>query len=128
MIRLDVAVAIPRHVIHRTVAAHRAELAAHLEEGVQTNEVGRSATLLGGYLEVARHGLPLRVLELGASAGLNLLLVHVDEVVASRDTSAPLRVNREGLVWPEPTRVTDLPAGPTHLEWVANLAAEDDDN
>ena len=61
-------------------------------------------------------------------AGLNLLLVHVDEVVASRDTSAPLRVNREGLVWPGPTRVTDLPAGPTHLEWVANLAAEDDDN
>ena len=59
--------------VHRTVAAHRAELAAHLEEGVQTNEVGRSATLLGGYLEVARHGLPLRVLELGASAGLNLL-------------------------------------------------------
>jgi hypothetical protein len=41
--------------------------------GCQTNEVGRSAALLGGFLEVAhRTGLPLRILELGASAGLNL--------------------------------------------------------
>jgi hypothetical protein len=39
----------------------------------QTNEVGRSASLVGGFLVVARdHGLPLRVLELGTSAGLNL--------------------------------------------------------
>ncbi len=39
----------------------------------QTNEVGRSAALLGGFLEVAhRSGLDLRILELGASAGLNL--------------------------------------------------------
>jgi hypothetical protein len=35
--------------------------------------VGRSAALLGGYLVVAaKTGLPLRVLEIGASAGLNL--------------------------------------------------------
>ena len=61
-------------------------------------------------------------------AGLNLLLVHMEEVVATRNTSAPLRVNREGLVWPEPTRVTDLPAGLTHLEWFTDPAAEDDDN
>jgi hypothetical protein len=40
---------------------------------VQTNEVGRAAVLVGGYVEVARRaGLPLRVLEVGASAGLNL--------------------------------------------------------
>jgi len=39
----------------------------------QTNEVGRSAVLMPGYAEIARRtGLPLRVLELGASAGLNL--------------------------------------------------------
>jgi hypothetical protein len=39
----------------------------------QTNEVGRSASLVGGFLVVARDtGLPLRVLEVGASAGLNL--------------------------------------------------------
>jgi hypothetical protein len=41
--------------------------------GCQTNEVGRCAALLGGFLEVAhRTGLPLRILEIGASAGLNL--------------------------------------------------------
>lgn len=39
----------------------------------QTNEVRRSACLLGGFLTVARTwGLPLRTFELGASAGLNL--------------------------------------------------------
>ena len=39
----------------------------------QTNEVGRSAVLLAGAAEVvARFGLPLRLSELGASAGLNL--------------------------------------------------------
>lgn len=42
-------------------------------ETPQTNEVGRSAALLGGFLTVAaEHRLPLRVLEVGASAGLNL--------------------------------------------------------
>jgi hypothetical protein len=40
---------------------------------VQTNEIGRSCALLPGFLEVARRtGLPLRLLEIGASAGLNL--------------------------------------------------------
>ncbi|HEY2435598.1 MAG TPA: DUF2332 domain-containing protein [Solirubrobacteraceae bacterium] len=39
----------------------------------QTNEVGRSAALMGGFLEVShRTRKPLRILELGASAGLNL--------------------------------------------------------
>lgn len=44
-----------------------------VNQNCQTNEVGRSAALLGGFLEVAhRTGLDLRILELGASAGLNL--------------------------------------------------------
>lgn len=39
----------------------------------QTNEVSRSAALLGGFLLVAaRTALPMRLLEVGASAGLNL--------------------------------------------------------
>ncbi len=39
----------------------------------QTNEVGRAAPLSLGFHQVARDsGLPLRILELGASAGLNL--------------------------------------------------------
>jgi hypothetical protein len=40
---------------------------------VQTNEVGRCAALLGGFLHVARRtGVPLRLLEVGAAAGLIL--------------------------------------------------------
>jgi len=39
----------------------------------QTNEVGRSASLVGGFAVVARRtGRPLRLLEIGTSAGLNL--------------------------------------------------------
>jgi hypothetical protein len=39
----------------------------------QTNEVGRCAPLMFGFLETAaRTGLPFRLLEVGASAGLNL--------------------------------------------------------
>jgi hypothetical protein len=44
---------------------------------VQTNEVDRSSALLPGFLEVARRtGLPFRLLEIGASAGLNLRWDH----------------------------------------------------
>ncbi|HEX9968383.1 MAG TPA: DUF2332 family protein [Solirubrobacterales bacterium] len=44
-----------------------------VELPVQTNEVGRCAALLPGFLSVAAStGLPLRLLEVGASAGLNL--------------------------------------------------------
>jgi hypothetical protein len=44
-----------------------------LESAPQTNEVGRSAALAAGMLHIAaRTGLPLSLLELGASAGLNL--------------------------------------------------------
>jgi hypothetical protein len=51
----------------------RDELRRLVENPVQTNEPGRCAALLGGFLEVARAtGLPLRLLEVGASAGLNL--------------------------------------------------------
>ena len=44
---------------------------------VQTNEVGRSYALLPGFVEAARRtALPLRLLEIGASAGLNLRWDH----------------------------------------------------
>lgn len=56
----------------RALVERRADVRGLLARGCQTNEVGRSAALLGGFLEVAhRTGLPLRILELGASAGLN---------------------------------------------------------
>ncbi len=55
------------------VTSHREELSHELLRPVQTNEVSRCAALIGGFLTaagLARGGL--RVLELGASAGLNL--------------------------------------------------------
>lgn len=53
---------------------HPDHLQPWIDRPVQTNEPARSALLLGGYLTLARRtGLPLRILEVGASAGLNLL-------------------------------------------------------
>jgi hypothetical protein len=53
--------------------AHQAVLAGFMASPPQTNEVNRSLCLVGGFLTVAKEtGLPLRCLELGASAGLNM--------------------------------------------------------
>jgi hypothetical protein len=52
-----------------------AELLPWLDRTPQTNEVGRSAVLMSGLLEIAsRFPLPMSLYELGASAGLNLQL------------------------------------------------------
>ncbi len=64
-------------VFRAFVADHLALIRRLIERGVQTNEVGRAAALVCGFLEVARAtGLPLRCLEVGASAGLNLRWDH----------------------------------------------------
>src|SRR5262245_20219194 len=56
-----------------TLLARAPELEELLGLRCQTNEVGRAAALLFGFLDVAAStGLPMRVLEVGASAGLNL--------------------------------------------------------
>lgn len=53
--------------------AHPDVLMDYLARPPQTNEVGRSAVLLGGFMAIAAcTGLPLRLFELGASAGLNM--------------------------------------------------------
>jgi hypothetical protein len=60
-------------VFRQALLDHLAEMRRLVSRGCQTNEVGRSAALLGGFLDVAhRTALPLRILEIGASAGLNL--------------------------------------------------------
>jgi hypothetical protein len=59
--------------LRRVLADPPAEVAGLLSHPPQTNEPARSAALIVGELEVARRtGLPLRLLEIGASAGLNL--------------------------------------------------------
>lgn len=55
------------------VSRNGAELQELVELPVQTNEVGRCNALLFGFMAVAGEtGMPLRLLEVGASAGLNL--------------------------------------------------------
>jgi hypothetical protein len=55
------------------LATHRHELEVRMGQGVQTNEVGRAALLAPGFALVARRtGLPLRLREVGSSAGLLL--------------------------------------------------------
>ncbi|MDH3666952.1 MAG: DUF2332 family protein [Paracoccaceae bacterium] len=52
---------------------HGALLVEWLASAPQTNEVARSGVLLGGLLTIAaKTGLPLTLLEIGSSAGLNL--------------------------------------------------------
>jgi hypothetical protein len=58
------------------LGVHTEALRRHVREhGVQTNEVQRCVALLPAVLTIAREtGLPVELLELGPSAGLNLLL------------------------------------------------------
>ncbi len=58
--------------LRRAGREHGAILARFALSAPQTNEVRRSICLVGGFLTLARlTGLPLRCLEIGASAGLN---------------------------------------------------------
>ena len=60
----------------RSLAAAEADaLRTRLSAQIQTNEVRRSCALLPGFLAVASEfELPIRALEIGSSAGLNLML------------------------------------------------------
>ena len=66
---------------------------------MQTNEVGRAAALYGGLLHIAAAtGLPVRLLEIGASAGLNLRVdrfaYEVADGVVLGDPGSPVRLHR----------------------------------
>lgn len=78
---------------------HRGELDDWLSRPPQTNEVGRSAVLLPGLLQLAAEaGQPLMLLEIGASAGLNLWCDrwrHEHGAWAWGDAAAPLALHAE---------------------------------
>jgi hypothetical protein len=60
--------------LRKIVEEHADQLRELVRHPVQTNEISRSAALLGGFLLVAEQTrLPLRMLEIGASGGLNLI-------------------------------------------------------
>ncbi len=79
-----------------TLEEHRETLRILIQRPVQTNEVGRCAALLGGFLLLTKWtGLPLRLLEIGASAGLNLLWDHYhyeDGNATWGDPGSPVRI------------------------------------
>jgi hypothetical protein len=72
----DAEAAWPR--VRQAFADMEPEVLEELRHPLQTNETARCGALIGGLLEVARAtgGLPLRLRELGASAGLNLHMDH----------------------------------------------------
>jgi hypothetical protein len=62
---------------HDALRQHADAVRARLDQSPQTNEVGRAAALMGGLLHVgAARAVPVRLLEIGASAGLNLRADH----------------------------------------------------
>jgi hypothetical protein len=81
------------------VGAQREALRPRLASFPQTNEVRRCAGLLGGFLHVAREtGLPLRLREIGASAGLNLAWDRYRYELAQHrwgDPRSPVRIEAE---------------------------------
>ncbi len=78
-----------------TIAEHFDQVRQRLGRTVQTNEPGRSAVLFSGLLWLAaRHRRPIRLLEVGASAGLNLLADRYSYTVGDLelgDPASPLR-------------------------------------
>jgi hypothetical protein len=78
-----------------TIAEHFDRVKERLHRTVQTNEPGRSAVLFAGLLWLtARHNRPIRLLEVGASAGLNLLADRYAYAVGDQvlgDPASPLR-------------------------------------
>jgi hypothetical protein len=88
---------------HSVLSAECATIAEELGSVPQTNEVARSTALLVGFLAVAReHGSSLHLLELGASAGLNLLWDRYRHEVGGHvhgDAASPVRIS---LAWDGP--------------------------
>lgn len=78
----------------RTIAEHEAVVRRLAQRTVQTNEPGRCVSLYGGLLWLSeRHGLPIRLLEIGASGGLNLNADRFRYVVGGAtlgDAASPL--------------------------------------
>lgn len=60
-------------LLERLLDERRDEIRDGLESPPQTNEIGRAAALMGGLLRIGEsYRLPVRLLEIGSSGGLNL--------------------------------------------------------
>jgi hypothetical protein len=99
-----------RSVVLDAVREHQSAIRAFLSSPPQTNEVGRSGVLVGGFLQIAKEtALPLRLLEIGASAGLNAIWdryhYHIG-AVGWGDPQSPVRISPS---WEGPSPPIDAP-------------------
>jgi hypothetical protein len=98
-------------LLRELLASAPARLHELMERSVQTNEVGRSAALVGGFLVVAREtGSPLRIREIGSSAGLNLRWDRYRYEAGERAWGDPASPVRFQGVFEEPPPPLELPA------------------
>lgn len=73
-------------IVRQAFAGLSPEILDSLRHPLQTNETARCGALIGGFLTVAAEtGMPLRIRELGASAGLNM---HFDRYRYEQDGRA----------------------------------------
>ncbi|MBP0437805.1 DUF2332 domain-containing protein [Tianweitania sediminis] len=91
----DVLEVVLPQVLHR----HSQQLLAELQRAPQTNEIARSGMLLPGFLFLARQtDLPLKLYEIGSSAGLNLLFDRFGYQFAGRrwgQSASPVQITPE---------------------------------
>ena len=93
--------------IRSLIAAGGPELVQALAHPLQTNAPSRAKALVGAFCSVAQQtGQPLRLLELGASAGLNLRLDKFRRSVSSTSSPAGCRRSLAGSRSPSGPAVT----------------------
>lgn len=111
-------------VAESVIAQQFDAIRARLYRTVQTNEPGRSAVLFAGLLWLSdRYRRPIRLLEVGASAGLNLLADRYSYVVgdlALGDAASPVRFVDP---WTPPPPI-DLAAAAAALRIVARAGCD----
>jgi hypothetical protein len=96
--------------IRQILAEHPIEIDVMLDGFLQTNEPSRSGALIVGFLEVAaRTGLPLSVLEIGSSAGLNLQFDRFSYQARGQQAGDPTSAVRFVDYWLDGTPRFDAP-------------------
>ena len=99
-------------LMRSVLVKHDSALLAWLDGPPQTNEPGRSAQLMTGLLEIAhRHGPKLEILEIGSSAGLNLLIdqYRIDlPGVSTGPADSPVRLTPEWRGAPPPATPPEI--------------------
>lgn len=111
-------------VAEAVMEEHFDQIRERLHRTVQTNEPGRSAVLFAGLLWLTdRHRRPIRLLEVGASAGLNLLADRYSYSVDGRELGDPDSPLRFVDPWMPPPPI-DLQRTASALEIVARAGCD----